>query len=405
MKTAVKLFAALLGNLAWIVVITMAPQGCSKEEPKEMGSSKDGDSFEIPEHVEFVSAEDVVLQRCKMSGLHLGVDNKRELIVVIGNEYLEANGGAQITEEKRQRTFVKAFDRALTKISEHVSRKLITQDSCKTNSTHNASRQGEQWEIKSEIFSQNQIAGAFPFYVAESYDAATQVYELFVAVVQSKKLSEVMQSFNSPVGTPGRFSIDDWIENQDISLMLGARTFVDDQGERWLVSFVTDDGSISGYLRTWARDTPNVGSFFGHGPEGDGVKKIDEVPIGYLKKVYCIWQIARSCCCDVRYSFRSVRRFHMSGLGKTSESEDDEESARVGEEFKEEINIYPSFGSSFTPNNTRLRWFEMSGKNPLSGRFVSVTVGAIRVNDIEKGEREYISQRIGEHHKSMDGKK
>lgn len=398
MKATVKMFAALLGNLALIVAITTALQGCSREEPKEMGGSQDGDSLKVPEHVEFVHAEDVVRRYFEGPGLHLGVDNKRELVAVIGSECLEANASAQITEEKRQRAFVKAFDRALAEISKYVSCKVITQDSGETNSAHNVACQGEQSEIISEEFSQNQIAGAFPYYAAESYDAATQAYELSVAVVQSKKLAETMRRFNWPVGKPGSHSIDDWLKNQDISLMLGTRTFVDDHGERWLVSSVTDDGSISGYLRTWAHDTPNVGSFFGYGPEGDGVKKLDEVPIEYLKKVYCIWQFARSCCCDVRVHARHIRRFRKSGLAKTSESDDDDE-------FKEEINTYPSFGVSFTPNNTRLRWFEMSGKNPLSGRFVSVTVGAIRVNDIEKGEREYISQRIAKARESVDGKK
>ena len=81
MKATVKMFAALLGNLALIVAITTALQGCSREEPKEMGGSQDGDSLKVPEHVEFVHAEDVVRRYFEGPGLHLGVDNRGDLFL------------------------------------------------------------------------------------------------------------------------------------------------------------------------------------------------------------------------------------------------------------------------------------------------------------------------------------
>ena len=358
-----------------------------KVRSPKMSGSQDVDSSK---HSEYVSAEDLVIRQCEKLGLHEGVDENRDLHLVVASDCSTADSITQITERERHRAFVKAFDRALAKISLDLSSSIEDRTSCKTNAC-----QSELRESTTELFSQNQVTGAFPVCAAESYDAAKGTYELSVAVVQSKKLADIMQSLNSPVGKPGKFSIDAWMENQDVSLLLGVRQFVDDHGERWLVSFVTDDGSISEYLRTWVRNTPNAGTFFGDGPEGAGMKNLDEVPVEYLKKMYCIWQIARSCRCDVR-----VRQkvFHKSRVDKTAESESDLD-------FEEEINVNPSFPSPFTPNNERLRYFEQKVKSSLSGRPVSVSVYAIRVNDIKKGEREYVSRRQAESRKSLDGAK
>jgi hypothetical protein len=74
---------------------------------------------------------------------------------------------------------------------------------------------------------------------AESWDESTQEYMVSMAVVWSPRMQEIAESLTTSdelvVGNPTDFDIDSWVEEQDLAVMIGPRSFTDDEGHKIFV--------------------------------------------------------------------------------------------------------------------------------------------------------------------------
>ena len=94
-------------------------------------------------------------------------------------------------------------------------------------------------EWKSSIVSESQMAvtGATVLHQYESWDKNTKQYEVAVLLCWSPQLELAARATltNEPIdfkGAVGKYSLDNWLNDQDLSAMVGPRSFLDDRGQR-----------------------------------------------------------------------------------------------------------------------------------------------------------------------------
>jgi len=91
-----------------------------------------------------------------------------------------------------------------------------------------------------EVYSKMPLAGSTLVYQTESYDEDAGMYEVAVLLCWSAGLEKSARA--SLIGQPikntvksDKVSINEWIQSQDLSVMVGPRQYVDHEGKRWFL--------------------------------------------------------------------------------------------------------------------------------------------------------------------------
>lgn len=98
------------------------------------------------------------------------------------------------------------------------------------------------------MISKMPILGASVLVQSEAWDEKEKVYEVAMAVVWSPKLQanafKLIRGDLTPLATKGKYSIEDWLEEQYLPNMIGSRRIVDNEGQ--CVFFGIGAADISG---------------------------------------------------------------------------------------------------------------------------------------------------------------
>jgi hypothetical protein len=91
---------------------------------------------------------------------------------------------------------------------------------------------------------QMQMAGATLLHQAESWDSNTRQYEVAVLLCWSPQLERAARAVltDEPInfkGDVGMLSLRDWLDAQDLSVMVGPRSFIDNRGHRHFIGIAT----------------------------------------------------------------------------------------------------------------------------------------------------------------------
>lgn len=102
-----------------------------------------------------------------------------------------------------------------------------------------------------ETLAKAPVMGASILLQAESWNAEEDEYEVAMLMVWSPKLEAAAKSIvtgeNNPLKPKKGKSVHDWLKAQDLSTLIGPRTYVDKFGERWFIGAyaMPYDGSAS----------------------------------------------------------------------------------------------------------------------------------------------------------------
>ena len=102
------------------------------------------------------------------------------------------------------------------------------------------------------MYSKMPLLGATVLSQAESWDESTQIYQVAMAMVWSPKLQEqaealtTSEGFSAGTPNPEIPDVSAWIEQQDLSVMIGPRSFVDGDGYKIFLGIAAADltGSV-----------------------------------------------------------------------------------------------------------------------------------------------------------------
>lgn len=88
------------------------------------------------------------------------------------------------------------------------------------------------------------LLGAMVVAQAESWDKDSGEYQHSIAVVWSPNLQEAaigVSEGNFRAGKPGKYSVEEWIDRQNLEVMVGPRSFTDNQGHKIFVGIGVAD--------------------------------------------------------------------------------------------------------------------------------------------------------------------
>ena len=99
-------------------------------------------------------------------------------------------------------------------------------------------------ESETKLLSEMPLLGAVVVAQAESWDKSTGDYQMAMAVVWSPKLQETavaMSEGNIKAGKPGKFTAQEWVDRQNLEVMVGPRSFTDKAGYKIFVGIGVAD--------------------------------------------------------------------------------------------------------------------------------------------------------------------
>lgn len=324
-KNMVKIGMRVLWALCGLVLA-----GCTEEVSRQKGASVKDASERIQEFL-------------KAKGWEVGVDDKHGRTIVIGNFVAESG---VVDESVRQMCFRKAFDDAVNTIAGINDTEVLTMSSDVVK-TH----------------CHETLYGVIPLANAEVEPSnADALWDMAVAVMVGDKfesmVKKALKGAELAQGKKGKASLDRWLERQDFAHFLGAKSFVDDKGDMWLVGSVSDDGKMLPYLKSWAKEAYEKGEirdFKETGLADSGLSR-------RLLKGYALWTVARMLALDVEC---------------TSEVTSDDDV---------KIDLRVAAKVRLDANDGRIKWFERKTVSPISNKTIKVLLCAIRLGDVARME-------------------
>ena len=145
----------------------------------------------------------------------------------------------------RQEAAIKEYETAKQAYEEAVARhdELLE----KANAMQPTSTQSSAIETLAKM----PIYGATTILQTESWDSKAGVYQVAVLATWSAALERAARSVATSkpiIAEPGAKSVQEWIDDQDLALMVGARQYVDNEGNRWFLGIsareYSDDMSV-----------------------------------------------------------------------------------------------------------------------------------------------------------------
>lgn len=341
-----------------VAITSVVVCGCSKETTAEVPSGdKDRTGDELSAS-RFVSAEEVVDERVKQLGPMTGV--------VLGRGvWGEQIDPSKITEKVRNDAADKAILMALGDIAESVGTTVLDHST----------------------ISRQLLNGAKVIASAESIAmSARNEYMVAVAVVWSPKLeSEAVKIMKGESANSdrkrGKYSLDEWLGEQNAAFLNIPKNFIDANGDAWLVGAVTDDSSMNNFLLSWAR--------------GEEFKKIcgDEERYkddeDWIRKAYAAFVATKLISMDVEVE--ASMKIHAGVDGDAKEYEDEEMFKQEynaswhlltisTSDWRSKIQAAPRF--FFSIDNDRIKWFQREYANPFTGKKPTMLICAVRARDI-----------------------
>ncbi len=232
MMTGRRLFAGMTrGVFAFAVVVA----GCSDAEQKV--DEKQPESTQ-----ERRSASELVREVVEDMGWIEGCDAARDRYFVVASEEVKVGEDA-VSAATRQMVAQKAFDRAVIELARTVSCQIQSNSEDDSDGREGASGHSMR------MFSEQRLSGMTLILNAESVKDETKAFEVAVGIGHSKKLESQMQVVlfgraDGEFAKPGKRSLEEWLDEHSSVVMLGGHTFVDNEGDRWLVGGVIDDGNL-----------------------------------------------------------------------------------------------------------------------------------------------------------------
>lgn len=356
------------------------------------------------------SADDAIYAQLARMGLCEGMTKNKDCIISVGTHEIELRDPEKCGEVLRQVTYRKALIGAMCSIALCVMDRddLHSEDEIDTSCATTSSKQ----------FFELPLYGLSVLTSAESYDAEDGVYEVALAVLWSKKSvaraeSIVLGEATAAEQKPGSKSIVEWID--DNAARPCSTVFVDNVGDRWLVGSVLVDAAMRQYVENWC----DVGG---------------STSIEWKLKAYVLDEISKLVACDVEFYRESsfyeknqntdkwnklVKNYEHAIIGGPGENRVYQWNGESGEALKstwrdgDELIMVGTFkdateasvvfdkssvktGFRIHPENARLKWFKRKGINPVSKKEIEVWIGAIRCDDIDRGEKERMMRKLQE---------
>lgn len=112
-------------------------------------------------------------------------------------------------------------------------------------------------EKETKLLSEMPLLGSVVVAQAESWDKNTGDYQMAMAVVWSPKLQEAavaMSEGNMKAGKPGKFTAQEWIDRQNLEVMVGPRSFTDKAGNKIFVGIGAADFECNAAQQSIRRD-------------------------------------------------------------------------------------------------------------------------------------------------------
>ena len=112
-------------------------------------------------------------------------------------------------------------------------------------------------ESETKLLSEMPLLGSVVVAQAESWDKSTGDYQMAMAVVWSPKLQEAavaMSEGNMKAGKPGKFTAQEWVDRQNLEVMVGPRSFTDKAGNKIFVGIGAADFECSAAQQSIRRD-------------------------------------------------------------------------------------------------------------------------------------------------------
>lgn len=315
---------------------------------------------------EIVSARELVKDSLLRSGIRIGCDSERQSVVVIEQYRFDWNG--RTTEgkdflEQRELAFEKAYLRAVGDIASKIS--------CEV------SHVGQSVQKTLTSVCRQNLLGVSILMQAEAM-TTNRVFECAVAVVWSKKLEDrikrALAGESCSAERPGRYSVEEWVERNDLTNFWGTRNLTDNTGRQWVLSVAALDATESG---------PN-----------------DEM----LLKIRCAYYLETAIQCKV-IGVQSIMTDSRKGADFTSEKVGNHMYGsmyrRESENFYYNVALMPAI--RFLPTDGRIQWYYKSAVHPISGQKVRIAVGAfpldalkgakgLRVRSFEDGRNEVLDE-------------
>ena len=104
-------------------------------------------------------------------------------------------------------------------------------------------------ESNTKMIAEMPLLGSTVVAQAESWDKTTGDYQMAMAVVWSPKLQEAALAIsegNTKLGKPGKFTPQQWIDMQNLEVMVGPRSFTDNKGNKIFVGIGVADFQVTG---------------------------------------------------------------------------------------------------------------------------------------------------------------
>lgn len=288
-------------------------------------------------------ASERIREFLKAKGWEEGVDDEHGRTIATGS-FVAGSGVAD--ESMRQMCFRRAFDDAAKNIAEINTTEVLTTSSDVV-----------------KMHCHETIYGVIPLVNAEAKPLnADAVWDLSVAVMVGDKLKDsvkkALKGAELAHGRKGAASLVKWLERQDFAHFLGAKNFVDDKGDMWLVGSVSDDGKMLPYLKSWAKEAYGKGEIRDFKEAG-----LDDSELSRrLLKTYALWTVARMLVLDVEC---------------TSEVSSDDD-------FKIDLRVAAKV--RLDADDGQIKWFERKAVSPISNKDIKVLLCAIRLSDVARME-------------------
>lgn len=358
-----------------------------------------GDDESADSIVKGGSALDAVNAKLAEKGLCEG--RSEDYVISVASYDIELKDPKELNEALRQVAYRKALVEAVCMIAEYGNERDINKEDDMGGVT---------------MFFKLPLCGLAVLFSGESYDPATCVYQVAVAVQWTKKCASrskaiaLGEAIDAELA-PGSKSIVEWVEENSASL--GPRVFVDNAGDCWLIGSVFVDAAMRRYVERWF-DGGGVASVE-HKLRAyalDGISKLISIDVEFYTELK---YLGENLSADKRREF--VKHYDQEVFGMPDETgayrryEDDggdtsmevlKSTMRNGDEFRlADLNSSALFQKRIVrvnfhinPENPRLKWFTRKVINPISKKEIEVLIGTIRCNDIAVGERERQLKRI-----------
>ena len=391
--------------------------GCGKSEDSQsshiMAQSGKDELAGCP-----ASAEDAI--RAQLARMDLCEGITKDYVICLGAHEIELRDPQKCDEVLRQVTYRKALIGAMCDIVRCVKPDVVTAGDVDVVPAEIKDDTADGRSFCNLLF-KSPLYGLSVLASAEHYDAEDGVYEVALAVLWSKKSAARAESIVSGEATaaeqkPGSKSIVEWID--DNAVRPCSRNFVDNVGDRWFVGSVLVDAAMRRYVENW----------FGVGGSAS---------IEYKLKAYALDGISKLVACDVESCRESSSYYYHEGnrkadkwnrlvkyyehmvVGNPGENRVYQWDGESGESLKsawkdgDELIMAETFGDDteasvvfekssvktgfrIHPENARLKWFKRKVVSPVSKKEIEVWIGAIRCDDIDRGEKECMMRKLQE---------